>query len=93
VLDKVAASSPHSAELAKRAAGAEIEARMQQELPLARERLARLVESRAKELANALTAEQIAELVEQRSQETAQGCNAERMKLETEAVRAELDVT
>jgi hypothetical protein len=51
VLDKVAASSAHSLELAKRALWTEQEALKQQELPLAREKLARLIESRAETLA------------------------------------------
>ena len=51
VLDKVAASSPYSAELAKRAAGAEMQAQMEAELPSARVRLERLIEARATERA------------------------------------------
>jgi hypothetical protein len=64
VLDKVAASSPYSAELAKRAAVAEMHAQVDAELPLAREKLERLIDGRAKERADALTEEQIAELVQ-----------------------------
>ena len=51
MLDKVAASSPYTAELAKRAAAAEMQAQRETELPFARARLARLVESRATVLA------------------------------------------
>jgi hypothetical protein len=54
VLDKVAASSAHSLELAKRALWAEQQALMQQELPLAREKLERLIESRAQARAEEL---------------------------------------
>ena len=72
VLDKVAASSPYSAELAKRAATAEMHAQMQAELPFARPRLERLIESRAQTLAEEMY--------------------AERMRVETEAVKAELRV-
>lgn len=86
VLDKLAASSPCSAELAKRAAGAEIQAQMQAELPFARARLERLVERRARERFEALTAEELDERVERRAEEKYR----ERMKAETEAVKAEL---
>jgi hypothetical protein len=51
VLDKVAASSPYSTELAKRAAAAEMQAQMEAELPFARARLERLIESRARVMA------------------------------------------
>lgn len=54
VLDKVAASSPYSAELAKRAALAEVQAQVQTELPFARAKLERLIESRAIMLAEAM---------------------------------------
>ena len=57
-LDKVAASSPYSAELAKRAAAAEMEAQRQAELPFARARLERLIETRATERAKQLYEEQ-----------------------------------
>jgi hypothetical protein len=73
VLEKVTATSPYSAELARRAAAAETEAQRQAELPFARARLERLVEGRAKALAE--------EMYE------------ERMRLETEAVKAELGGT
>jgi hypothetical protein len=68
VLDKVTASSPYSAELAKRAALADMRAQMADALPAARAKLARLMESRAEEKYR------------------------ERMKLETDAVKAELRV-
>ena len=54
VLDKVAASSPYSAELAKRATAAEMEAQRQAELPFARARLHRLIEARAQARAEEL---------------------------------------
>ena len=59
VLDKVAASSPYSAELAKRAVWAEQQAMMQEELPRAREKLARLIESRAQTLAEEMYEERM----------------------------------
>jgi Family of unknown function (DUF5763) len=90
VLDRIPAAS---ADLARRAIYAEQEAAAQAELPLAREKLARLIERRAQELAEAMTAEQIAELVERKAEERAKQLYAERMRAETEAVRAELDVT
>jgi hypothetical protein len=93
VLDKVAASSPHSAELAKRAAGAEMKAQMQAELPLARAKLDRLIEARAQARVDALTEEQIAALVEQRATEKAKELHEERKRLELEAVKAELAET
>ena len=58
VLDKVAASSPYSAELAKRAAAAEMQAQRETELPFARARLERLIETRATERAKQLYEEQ-----------------------------------
>jgi hypothetical protein len=51
VLDKIAASSPYSAELAKRAVYAEIQAERAAELPAVRARLDRLIEARATVLA------------------------------------------
>ena len=51
VLDKIAASSPYSAELAKRAMYAEIQAERAAELPAARARLDRLIEARVTVLA------------------------------------------
>jgi hypothetical protein len=92
VLDKVAASSTGALELAKRAVYAEQKATSELELPLARARLDRLIESRAEEMASAMTEERIAELVERRARVLAEEMYAERMKLETEAVRAELRV-
>jgi hypothetical protein len=68
----------------------EIEAQRQAELPFARARLEHLIETRAKERAEAMTAEQIAELVEQRSQEKAQALHEEQKRLELEAVKADL---
>ena len=54
VLEKLAASSPYSAELAKRATAAEMEAQRQAELPFARARLHRLIEARAQARAEEL---------------------------------------
>ena len=58
MLDKLAASSPYSAELAKRAAAAEMQAQSETELPFARARLERLIETRATERAKQLYEEQ-----------------------------------
>ena len=89
-LDRLTANSPAGLEVAKRALCLDQQALQQQELPRAREKLARLIEARANELADAMTAERLAELVEQRSQENAQALHAERMRFETEAVKAGL---
>jgi acyl-CoA reductase-like NAD-dependent aldehyde dehydrogenase len=48
-------------------------------------KLARLIESRAEELAEAMTAEQIAELFERRATEKAKELREEQKRLETEA--------
>ena len=58
VLEKLAASSPYSAELAKRAAAAEMQAQSETELPFARARLERLIETRATERAKQLYEDQ-----------------------------------
>lgn len=57
VLDKLSASSPLSMELARRAASEEMTARLQAEMPAARAKLERLIESRAEARARELTAE------------------------------------
>jgi len=59
VLDKLAATSPTAPN--SPSGRQQIEAGRQQEAPFARARLAQLIESRAKERADALTEEQIAE--------------------------------
>jgi hypothetical protein len=89
VLDKIASSSPYSAELARRAASDEIRAQMEAELPAAR-KLVRLIETRAQAKANAMTEAKLKPLVEPRARAMAEQMYAERMRLETEAVKAEL---
>jgi hypothetical protein len=58
VLDRVSPSSSFAIEAARKALHAESEARMKAELPFARERLARLIESRATEKAKEMHKEQ-----------------------------------
>ena len=57
VVDKLSASSPLSMELARRAAFEEMTAQMKAEMPAARAKLERLIESRADARARELTAE------------------------------------
>jgi hypothetical protein len=92
VLDKVAGSSTGAVELAKRALWAEQQATREMELPPARAKLDRLIESRAQELAEAMTAERIAELVERRAEERAKQLHEEQKAAELAAVKAELRV-
>jgi ATP-dependent Lon protease len=89
VIDRISSNSPLSAELARRAIYAEQEAQREAALPAAREKLARLIEGKVKELADAMTEEQIAERVERRAEEMAAELYAERMRAETEAMKAE----
>jgi hypothetical protein len=91
-LDKVAGSSTGAVELAKRAFAAESAAAREQELPMARERLTRLVEREVQERFEALTAAEVEELVAQRAEERAQDLYAERMRAETAAAAAEFHV-
>jgi Family of unknown function (DUF5763) len=92
VLDKVAGSSTGAVELAKRALWAKQQAERAAELPAARAKLARLIDGRAQELAEAMTGEQIAELVERRAAEKAKELREEQKRLDSEAVEAELHV-
>ena len=91
-LDRLTANSPAGLEVAKRALWLDQQAERALELPATREKLARLVERDAQARAEAITAERIAELVERKAEERAEQMYAERMRLETEAVRAELRV-
>ena len=92
ILQQLSANGPLSAELTRRAIYAEQAAEREAALPAAREKLARLIEGKVKELADAMTEEQIAERVERRAEERAAELHAERMRAETAAVAAELRV-
>jgi hypothetical protein len=91
VLDKIAASSPYSTELAKRAVYAEIQAERAAELPAARDRLARLVEREARAMADEMTEERVEELVARRAEERAKELHEEQKAAELAAVRAEME--
>jgi hypothetical protein len=90
VLDKVAASSTGALELAKRALWAEQQAEREMELPAARAKLDRLIESRAQELRDQMTDAELEKLVERRATEKAKELYEEQKRLELEAVKAEM---
>ena len=90
VLDKLTAHSLLNAELARRAASEEIQQRMQAEMPAIREKVALLIERRARGMAEQMTEAELANLVERRATEKAKELHEEQRRLELEAVKAEL---
>jgi hypothetical protein len=91
-LERLTANTPAGLEVAKRALWLDQQEQTQQQMPAARAKLARLVESRATEMADERSEAELAERVERRAEERAVEMYAERMRLETEAVKAELRV-